>query len=100
MYKFIHMNIKMIITGDTTQIDLPHSQRSGLVEAMHILKNVNDIAFVELSKKDIVRHKLVSKIVEAYDHYDKKQHTSKKKGHKKEESPTPIFSDLQGLGDN
>ena len=59
-----------------------------------------NIAFVELSKKDIVRHKLVSKIVEAYDHYDKKQHSSKKKGHKKEESPTPIFSDLQGLGDN
>lgn len=94
------MNTKMIITGDTTQIDLPPSQRSGLVEAMHILKNVNDIAFVELSKKDIVRHKLVSKIVEAYDHYDKKQHASKKKGHKKEERPTPIFSDLQGLGDN
>lgn len=95
------MNTKMIITGDTTQIDLPPSQRSGLVEAMHILKDVDDIAFVELSKKDIVRHKLVSKIVEAYDRHDKKLHNSKKKEHKKEEeTPTPIFSDLQGLGDN
>lgn len=95
------MNTKMIITGDTTQIDLPPTQRSGLVEAIRILKDVNDIAFIELGKKDIVRHKLVSKIVEAYDRHDKKLHAAaKKKGHKKEEGSTPIFSDLQGLGDN
>lgn len=95
------MNTKMIITGDTTQIDLPPSQRSGLVEAIHILKGVDDIAFVELNKKDIVRHKLVTKIVEAYDRHDKKVQSARKKEPKKEEdTPTPIFSDLQGLGDN
>ena len=60
-------NTKMIITGDRTQIDLPPSQRSGLVEAERILRNVPGIAFVEMTKKDIVRHKLVSRIVEAYD---------------------------------
>ena len=61
------MNTKMIVTGDTTQIDLPHSIRSGLIEALHILKDVKGIGFVELTKKDIVRHKLVTRIVEAYE---------------------------------
>lgn len=61
------MNTKMIVTGDTTQIDLPHSVRSGLIEAIHILKDIKDIGFVELNKKDIVRHKLVTRIVEAYE---------------------------------
>lgn len=58
---------KMIITGDCTQIDLPASQRSGLVEAMRILKDTEGIGFVELDKTDIVRHKLVSRIVAAYE---------------------------------
>ncbi len=61
------MNTKMIVTGDVTQIDLPHSVRSGLIEALHILKDVKGIGFVELTKKDIVRHKLVTRIVEAYE---------------------------------
>ena len=61
------MNTKMIVTGDTTQIDLPHSVRSGLVEAIQILRHVKGIGFVELTKKDIVRHKLVTRIVEAYE---------------------------------
>lgn len=61
------MNTKMIVTGDVTQIDLPHSVRSGLIEALHILKDVKGIGFVELTKKDIVRHKLVTHIVEAYE---------------------------------
>ena len=61
------MNTKMIVTGDTTQIDLPHSVRSGLIEALHILKDVKGIGFIELTKKDIVRHKLVTRIVEAYE---------------------------------
>lgn len=65
------MNTKMIVTGDMTQIDLPHSQTSGLVQALRILKGVKGISFVELNKKDIVRHKLVTKIVEAYEKYDK-----------------------------
>ncbi|GHT89244.1 hypothetical protein FACS189474_5710 [Bacteroidia bacterium] len=61
------MSAKMIITGDITQIDLPPSQQSGLIHALHILKNVKGIAFIELGKKDIVRHKLVQRIVEAYE---------------------------------
>ena len=67
------MNTKMIVTGDMTQIDLPHSQTSGLVKALKILKGVKGISFVELNKKDIVRHKLVTKIVEAYERFDKEQ---------------------------
>ena len=61
------MNTKMIVTGDRTQIDLPPSQRSGLVEATRILAGVPGIAFIEMNKKDIVRHKLVTRIVEAYE---------------------------------
>lgn len=57
---------KMIVTGDTTQIDLPANQRSGLKEAAHILSNVVGIGFVQLSEKDVVRHKLVRDIIEAY----------------------------------
>lgn len=64
------MNTKMIVTGDMTQIDLPSSQRSGLIEAMHILKDVKGISFIMLDKSDIVRHKLVTSIVEAYEKYD------------------------------
>lgn len=61
------MNAKMIITGDVTQIDLPPTATSGLVQAMQILKGVKGIGKVEFEKKDIVRHKLVQRIVEAYD---------------------------------
>lgn len=57
---------KMIITGDATQIDLPGKQRSGLKEAMRILQRVKGIGFIELSEKDVVRHKLVREIIEAY----------------------------------
>lgn len=61
----------MIVTGDMTQIDLPASQTSGLVQALRILKGVKGISFVELNKKDIVRHKLVERIVDAYEKFDK-----------------------------
>jgi phosphate starvation-inducible PhoH-like protein len=64
-------NTKMIITGDMTQIDLPRTQKSGLIEALHILKEVEGIGIVELTHKDIVRHKLVTRIVNAYEQYDK-----------------------------
>ena len=64
-------NTKMIITGDMTQIDLPREQRSGLVEALKILKDIEGIGVVELGRKDIVRHKLVTRIVNAYEKYDK-----------------------------
>lgn len=66
------LNAKMIITGDVTQIDLPPSQTSGLIHAMHILRNVPGIAKIEFTKKDIVRHKLVQRIVDAYEKYEKK----------------------------
>nr|MBQ5604122.1 PhoH family protein [Bacteroidales bacterium] len=61
------MNTKMIITGDLTQIDLPSTAKSGLVQAMQILRNVKGISQVEFDKRDIVRHRLVQRIVEAYD---------------------------------
>ena len=64
-------NTKMIITGDMTQIDLPHSQKSGLVEALHILSGIEGIAVVNLDQGDIVRHKLVTRIVNAYEAFDK-----------------------------
>ena len=65
------MNSKMIITGDLTQIDLPYNQKSGLKEAIEILFGTEGIAVVKLDQKDIVRHKLVTRIVTAYDTYDK-----------------------------
>ena len=65
------MNTKMVITGDLTQIDLPREQRSGLKEALRILDGVEGIGVVHLAQKDIVRHKLVTRIVNAYDAYDK-----------------------------
>ena len=64
-------NTKMIITGDMTQIDLPRSQKSGLVEALQILSGIEGIGVVELNRKDIVRHKLVTRIVNAYERFDK-----------------------------
>ena len=60
-------NTKMIVTGDCTQIDLPVAQRSGLEEAMRILKGVKGISFIEMNKKDIVRNPLVTRIVDAYE---------------------------------
>jgi phosphate starvation-inducible PhoH-like protein len=70
-------NTKMIITGDMTQIDLPHSQKSGLIEALHILNNVEGIGVVNLDSRDIVRHKLVTRIVNAYEEFDKELKESK-----------------------
>ena len=78
------MNTKMIVTGDMTQIDLPSSQTSGLVQALRILKGVKGISFIELNQKDIVRHKLVTRIVEAYDKYEKEQKAERER--KKEET--------------
>lgn len=66
-------NTKMIITGDLTQIDLPRSIRSGLKEALHVLKDVKGISFIEMNEKDIVRHRLVTRIVNAYDDFERRQ---------------------------
>lgn len=69
-------NTKMIITGDMTQIDLPHEQKSGLKESLKILEGIEGISVVHLGQKDIVRHKLVTRIVDAYDAYDKRRQTA------------------------
>lgn len=66
-------NSKVIITGDTSQIDLPKKQKSGLIESVGILKDVEGIGIIELSGKDVVRHKLVKEIISAYDKFDQSQ---------------------------
>ena len=68
---------KVIVTGDKTQKDLPSGVRSGLDVAMQVLKKVEGIAFCQLTNKDVVRHPLVQKIVQAYDEYEKKQKPEK-----------------------
>lgn len=72
------MNAKMIVTGDATQIDLPRSVNSGLIQALKILKGVKGIGLVEFGKKDIVRHALVQRIVEAYERFDSEQRSQPK----------------------
>lgn len=64
-------NAKMIVTGDTTQIDLPRTVQSGLIQALHILRGVKGIGIIEYEKKDIVRHPLVQRIVDAYEKREK-----------------------------
>ena len=71
-------NTKMIINGDMTQIDLPHAVKSGLREAREILEGVKGIGFVELNEKDIVRHKLVTRIVNAYNKFEQKHESFNK----------------------
>ncbi|MDE5912463.1 MAG: PhoH family protein, partial [Muribaculaceae bacterium] len=65
------MNAKMIITGDVSQIDLPRQVTSGLVQAMKVLREVDGIGRVEFGRADIVRHRLVQRIVEAYEQFDR-----------------------------
>ncbi len=66
------MGSKMVITGDVTQIDLPMGKRSGLVEALEVLKGVDDIGIARLTHRDVVRHELVQAIVKAYEKYDQR----------------------------
>ena len=66
-------NSKMVVTGDITQIDLPDSRKSGLVEAAHVLKGVEDIEIIKFTQKDVVRHQLVQRIVKAYDKYEEQK---------------------------
>ncbi|MBQ2670517.1 MAG: PhoH family protein, partial [Clostridia bacterium] len=75
---------KAIVTGDITQIDLPGEKRSGLKEAMKILKNIEGIAFCEFTEKDVVRHPLVQKIIKAYAKYDEEQERRRAKRKTKE----------------
>ncbi len=69
----IGANAKAIITGDMTQVDLPKSQKSGLIKAVRILKNINGIAHIELDEEDVVRHRLVKAIIKAYDREKEKE---------------------------
>ncbi len=73
------MNAKMIITGDVTQIDLPHKTQSGLVQALRVLEGVPGVGRVEFGKKDIVRHSLVQRIVEAYERHDAEEEEEARK---------------------
>ncbi len=80
------MGTKMIITGDVTQIDLPQHIRSGLTEALHILHNVPGIGFIHMDRRDIVRHRLVTRIVDAYEKEASKNHDKNKQTTKEEYS--------------
>ena len=80
------MNAKMIITGDVTQIDLPRSTVSGLVQALKVLKDVPGVGMVEFGKKDIVRHQLVQRIVEAYQQWDDRQKLTENQNNKNNEN--------------
>jgi phosphate starvation-inducible PhoH-like protein len=63
----------MVVTGDVTQIDLPNGQNSGLKIVRDILKDIDDIAFMELTAEDVVRHRLIGDIVKAYDIFDEQR---------------------------
>ncbi len=84
---------KMIITGDMTQIDLPREQKSGLKEALKILEHVEGISIVNLAEKDIVRHKLVTRIVNAYDKYDISKQKEKEENNIKKAKRRERFDD-------
>ncbi len=77
----IGFGTKAVITGDVTQIDLQKHQKSGLVEAQKILKNVKGLAFTQFLSADVVRHPLVQKIINAYEEYDAKQAENAPRGH-------------------
>ena len=87
------LGAKMIITGDMTQIDLPASVTSGLVQARKILHGVPGIATVEFEKKDIVRHKLVQRIVEAYDVHDEKIRKERQIASHKPKAQNPLSAE-------
>lgn len=88
------MNTKMIVTGDRTQIDLPPSQKSGLTEAVRILKGVEGIAFIEMNRSDIVRHRLVTRIVDAYD-ADSRRRKAEAEARNEETPKTQLNTDPQ-----
>jgi phosphate starvation-inducible PhoH-like protein len=73
----IGFGTKVVITGDRTQKDLPRDQESGLDVSMKVLKKIDEIGFCELTSKDVVRHPLVQKIVQAYEVYEEKNKKSR-----------------------
>jgi phosphate starvation-inducible PhoH-like protein len=66
----IGLNSKTVVTGDVTQVDLPSGQRSGLIESARILKHIDDISFCHFDHRDVVRHRLVQLIIQAYEKVD------------------------------
>ncbi len=79
-------NTKMIVTGDLTQIDLPPSQTSGLIQALDVLKNIDGLSIIRMNKRDIVRHKLVTRVVEAYEQFEQKNKKLKENSKQDEQS--------------
>ncbi|MBQ7352945.1 MAG: PhoH family protein [Clostridia bacterium] len=79
----IGFNSKVVVTGDLSQIDLPEGKKSGLVEAVEILKNIDDIAIHRFTEKDVVRHRLVQKIIVAYDDYEQNKNKRYEKERRK-----------------
>jgi len=80
---------KIVVTGDLTQTDLPFGQKSGLASAVRILKNIEDIGIHEFSERDVVRHRLVQKIIVAYDKYDRERAAKKAEGKREHHSYRP-----------
>jgi phosphate starvation-inducible PhoH-like protein len=78
------MTAKFIITGDMSQVDLPSKQRSGLAYALDVLKDVDEIAVVRLGQSDVIRHRLVKKIIEAFDKAEIEEKNRKELKDKKE----------------
>ena len=78
-------NSRIVVTGDVTQIDLPHNVESGMKNALEVLKDVDGIKIVQLSAKDVVRHELVTRIINAYEKYDKDKEAKAKKEQKDED---------------
>ena len=76
-------NSKAVITGDITQIDLPHDTRSGLIDASRVLRDVEDIGIISLTQRDVVRHQLVQKIIEAYEKAAQARQTHAQRGPKR-----------------
>lgn len=79
-------NTKMIVTGDLTQIDLPPTQTSGLLQALNVLEGIEGLSIIKMTKRDIVRHKLVTRVVDAYERYEKRENNRKTKTYKDEQS--------------
>ena len=95
----IGFSSKAVITGDITQIDLPSEKPSGLIEAKAILQNIEGIRFVFFSKKDVVRHRLVQNIIEAYEDLEaKRQETLREAGHRKPGRPARELKDERTPG--
>ena len=80
---------KIVVTGDLTQTDLPFGQKSGLASAVKILRGIEDIGIHEFSERDVVRHRLVQKIIVAYDKYDRERAVKKAEGSKNTKSYRP-----------